>query len=310
MFTSRAFATGIPTVLTSGTVSAYEDNSITQITAGITLGVDHDSVVGLNLVTIAATAANGFETGKDYNLVLTVGTVDGVSVVGETVGHFSLGRSAAAVDVAANKGSWLTATGFATTAALTAHDNDLTTLTGNIATLQVTATALDSAMETDGVGGYQFTTLGLENAPSGGGGGDATLANQTTILALMAGGVTTQSPLPSATTMELVAYDSYDGTALPLLTWTVTKDYTTATSVKLVIYANGDPTTIYKTAAAVVASATSITVDLDVDFVSELTFAGCPLTSTTGFALVALFGTSAETIARGTAYVYDRGVPV
>ena len=100
MFTSRAFATGIPTVLTSGTVSAYEDNSITQITAGITLGVDHDSVVGLNLVTIAATAANGFETGKDYNLVLTVGTVGGVSVVGETVGHFSLGRSAAAVSLA------------------------------------------------------------------------------------------------------------------------------------------------------------------------------------------------------------------
>ena len=95
-FTTRAFATGIPTTL-SGTpvVSAYEDGSVTQITAGITLGVDHDSVTGLNLLTIVATGANGFETGKDYDLVITTGTVGGVSVVGEVVGQFSLGLSAA-----------------------------------------------------------------------------------------------------------------------------------------------------------------------------------------------------------------------
>lgn len=101
MFTTRAFATGIPTVL-AGTpvVSAYEDDSATQITAGITLGADHDSVVGMNLLTIVATGANGYEAGKDYNLVITTGTVGGVSVVGEVVGTFSLGRSAAAQDLA------------------------------------------------------------------------------------------------------------------------------------------------------------------------------------------------------------------
>jgi len=100
-FTTRAFATGVPTVL-AGTpvVSAYEAASAVQITAGITLGVDHDSVVGLNLLTIVATGANGYEAGKDYNLVITTGTVGGVSVVGEVVGTFSLGRSAAAVDLA------------------------------------------------------------------------------------------------------------------------------------------------------------------------------------------------------------------
>jgi len=101
LFTTRAFATGIPTVLSgSPVVSAYEDNSATQITAGITLGVDHDSVVGLNLLTIVATGANSFESGKDYHLVITVGTVGGVSVVGEVVGHFSLELSAAAIDLA------------------------------------------------------------------------------------------------------------------------------------------------------------------------------------------------------------------
>ena len=100
-FTTRAFSTGVPTALSgSPVVSAYEDGSLTQITAGITLGVDHDSVVGLNMLTIAATAANGYESGKDYNLVITTGTVDSVSVVGEVVGQFSLGLSAAAVDLA------------------------------------------------------------------------------------------------------------------------------------------------------------------------------------------------------------------
>lgn len=100
-FTTRAFATGIPTTL-SGTpvVSAYEDNSAVQITAGITLGVDHDSVLGLNLLTIVATAANGFEAGKSYDLVITTGTVGGVSVVGEVVWHFTLSAEAAAVDLA------------------------------------------------------------------------------------------------------------------------------------------------------------------------------------------------------------------
>lgn len=101
IFTTRAFASGVPTVL-AGTpvVSAYENDSATQITAGITLGVSHDSVVGMNLLTIVATSANGYEAGKDYNLVITTGTVDGVSVVGEVVGTFSLSRSAAAVDLA------------------------------------------------------------------------------------------------------------------------------------------------------------------------------------------------------------------
>lgn len=100
-FTTRAFATGVPTVLAgSPVVSAYEDNSATQITAGITLGVSHDSVAGLNLLTIVATTGNGYEAAKDYTLVITTGTVGGVSVVGEVVGEFTIGRSAAATDLA------------------------------------------------------------------------------------------------------------------------------------------------------------------------------------------------------------------
>lgn len=101
LFTTRRFSTGAPFAL-AGTpaVSAYENESLTQITAGITLGVDHDTVTGLNLVTVVASGANGFEAGKDYHLVITTGTVDSVSVVGEVVGRFTLSRSAAAVDLA------------------------------------------------------------------------------------------------------------------------------------------------------------------------------------------------------------------
>jgi len=99
-FTTRAFATGIPTVL-AGTpvISAYEDDSITQITAGITLTVDFDGVIGLNLITLVATSGNGFEVAKDYDFVITTGTVDSVSVVGETVGEFSIQSEAAAAAI-------------------------------------------------------------------------------------------------------------------------------------------------------------------------------------------------------------------
>lgn len=83
--------TGAPATL-SGTpvVSAYIDNSTTQITAGITLSVDFDGVTGLNNVRVAATGANGYTTGTNVDLVITTGTVDSVSVVGYVVGSFSI----------------------------------------------------------------------------------------------------------------------------------------------------------------------------------------------------------------------------
>lgn len=90
-FTSRRFTTGVPfTLAGTPSLAIYEDNGTTEITAGITLTVDFDGKTGLNLVTIVATGANGFETGKDYSVVIAAGTVDSVSVVGETVGTFSI----------------------------------------------------------------------------------------------------------------------------------------------------------------------------------------------------------------------------
>jgi hypothetical protein len=83
--------TGAPTTL-AGTpvVSAYVGNSTTQLTAGITLTVDFDAVTGLHNVRVVATAANGYATASNYQLVITTGTVGGTSVVGYVVAEFSL----------------------------------------------------------------------------------------------------------------------------------------------------------------------------------------------------------------------------
>ncbi len=95
-FTSRAFATGVPTTL-SGTpvIQIYEDNSLTQITGAETLTVDFDGVTGLNNLRVVMTAANGLESGKSYHAVISTGTVGGTSVVGEVVQQFSIERSPA-----------------------------------------------------------------------------------------------------------------------------------------------------------------------------------------------------------------------
>src|SRR5210317_803888 len=94
-FTTRAFSTGIPTTLSGGTVEIYEDAGVTQITTAETLSADFDSVTGLNMLTVVATAANGFEAGKHYSAVLSAGTVDSVSVVSEVVAQFTIQQSAA-----------------------------------------------------------------------------------------------------------------------------------------------------------------------------------------------------------------------
>lgn len=84
-------STGAPSTL-GGTpvVSAYVGNSTTQITAGITLTADFDSVTGLNNVRVVATEANGYAPGANYQLVITTGTVNSVSAVGYVVGSFSI----------------------------------------------------------------------------------------------------------------------------------------------------------------------------------------------------------------------------
>lgn len=89
-FTTRS-PVAVPTALTSGAVSVYKNNDTTESTAGVTLTANFDSRTGLNHVRIT-TASDGtfYSNGSLFQCVLTGGTVDGVSVVGEVIGQFAL----------------------------------------------------------------------------------------------------------------------------------------------------------------------------------------------------------------------------
>lgn len=88
-FTSRN--AGVPSTLGGApSVAAYVDNGTTEITAGITLTVDFDTRTGLNNVRVVATSGNGYAAGTNVDIVITSGTVGGISVVGEVVGSFSI----------------------------------------------------------------------------------------------------------------------------------------------------------------------------------------------------------------------------
>jgi len=93
-FTTRAL-TGVPTQFAGSPVlSIYKGSATgtekTSAEAYITLGVDFDGITGLNNVLIDLSGDVFFETGEDYAAVITTGTVDGVSVVGEAVFEFSI----------------------------------------------------------------------------------------------------------------------------------------------------------------------------------------------------------------------------
>jgi len=103
-FTTRRFTTGVPfTLAGSPVISAYVGNGTTEITAGITLTVDFDGRTGLNNVRVVATSGNGFATATNIQLVITTGTVDSISVVGEVIATFSIEARSAVMPTIATR---------------------------------------------------------------------------------------------------------------------------------------------------------------------------------------------------------------
>lgn len=77
-------------------LSVYKDNSTTQSTTGVTLTADFDSVTGLNHFAIDTSADGTFySAGSFFDIVITTGTVDSVSVTGSVVGRFTLRKNSA-----------------------------------------------------------------------------------------------------------------------------------------------------------------------------------------------------------------------
>lgn len=154
-------AIGVPTVL-SGTpvVSAYVGNGTTQLTAGITLTVDFDSVVGLNNVRVVASSGNGYATATDVILVITTGTVDGGSVVGYVIGSFSIENRSAVMPTTAARTLDVSAGGEAgidwanvgsptTSVGLTNTTVGIVTLLNGLAASVITATSIAANAITD-----------------------------------------------------------------------------------------------------------------------------------------------------------------
>lgn len=93
-------------------LSVYKDNSTTQSTSGVTLTVDFDSVTGLNHFAIDTSADGTFySSGSNFDVVITTGTVDSVSVVGTVVASFSIDKTSSLKPTTAGRKLDVTATG-------------------------------------------------------------------------------------------------------------------------------------------------------------------------------------------------------
>lgn len=97
-FTTYRPSTGASfTLAGSPVISAYKDNSTsTESTTGVTLTVDFDSRTGANHIRVT-TGSDGtfYSAGSHFELMITAGTVDSVSVVGSVPCSFSLRKDSA-----------------------------------------------------------------------------------------------------------------------------------------------------------------------------------------------------------------------
>lgn len=95
-------------------LSVYKDNSVTQSTTGVTLTADFDSVTGLNHLAIDTSADGTFySAGSFFDVVITTGTVDSVSVVGAVVASFTIRKSSSLKPVTAGRALVVDAAGLA-----------------------------------------------------------------------------------------------------------------------------------------------------------------------------------------------------
>ena len=270
-FTTRSFTTGAPTTL-AGTpvISAYVGNSTTQLTAGITLTVDFDAVTGLHNVRVVATSGNGYATASNYDLVITTGTVGGVSVVGEAIGSFSIEARSALMPTTAARTLDVSSTGEA--------GLDWANVGSPTTTLALTGTTIAATqkVDVDTIKTNPVVNAGTITFPT-----TATLASTTNITAgtiTTATNVTTVNGL-AANVITAAATATDFGTEVAAAVWN--SDATTYQTQGTFGQAIGDPVadtnSIYK---AVVTDATGATVGVDVvDLKTQIGTAGAGLSN-------------------------------
>lgn len=190
-FVTTAAATGAPTTLSGvPVISAYVDNSTTELTAGITLTVDFDTRTGLNNVRVVASSGNGYTASTNVQLVITTGTVGGTSAVGYVVGSFSIDKrpvnvafinsvaTTSVTTVSANQGT-TQPLNFTGTAGSALVKGDTIDLASQVVTAAAGVTFPTSvASPTNITGGTITTVTNLTNAPTA---GDFTVTMKTSI---------------------------------------------------------------------------------------------------------------------------------
>ena len=89
-FNFTSAVNGVPTSLSTTSVISAFLNSTTPITAGITLTSTYAGNTGMNNVSIVASTANGYAAEVLYSVMITTGTLGGISMVGYNIGSFQL----------------------------------------------------------------------------------------------------------------------------------------------------------------------------------------------------------------------------
>lgn len=151
---------------------------------------------------------------------------------------------------------------------------------------------------------WRWKASSLSQAPTGGGGGDATEAKQDQIISLIQGSevLTVASPNVRGN-LVLTQGDTYDGAtgSNPKATWTVTTDYTDGWSVVLTIR-DKDDAVVY-TNTGTVPNATTVTVPIVTPTVTP--FEGCPGVWQGKYDVQLSKSTSKKTIAIGVVYINE-----
>lgn len=105
-FTTRQFSTGAPITSASLAISVYKNDSTTESTSGVTTTFSggFDGRAGLVSVKLDTSSDGTFyAAGNDFSLVVTGGTADSVSIVGEAVKSFSIENRSAIMSTTADR---------------------------------------------------------------------------------------------------------------------------------------------------------------------------------------------------------------
>ncbi len=187
-------------------LSVYKDNSTTQSTTGVTLTASFDSVTGLNHFAIDTSADGTFySAGSFFDIVITTGTVDSVSVVGSVVGSFTLRKSSALKPTTAARTLDVSAGGEA--------GIDWANIGSPTTAVNLSATNIDVDQVVASVSGAVASVTGAVGSVTGNVGGNVTGS----VGSVATGGITAASFAADAITAAKVAADV--GTEIGTAVW-------------------------------------------------------------------------------------------